>query len=193
MAQPETTAAENGNILTGSRDERSVLDFRAALLAEPLPEEPLASEILELLTFTLNSEWLAIETRFVREVLYDVEVTALPGQNGPLTGITNLRGEVLAVMSLSGLLNNPKVESNKDRPNGGHRVIVLGIEQAQFGIYVSDVIEVTGIPNNEVLDPSRQTRISENTLVRGVTKDACVILDGRSVLADQRFIIEDKD
>lgn len=174
-------------------NDGAVLEARARSLAEPLGDEPLASEFLELLTFASDSDQLAIETRFVREVLKGVDLIALPGQNGPLIGVANLRGEVLAVMSLSPLLNSQNAERGTDRLHRNRWVIVVGHEQAQFGIAVSNVTEVTGIPNNEILDPSRQTQISESTLVRGVTKDARVILNGQAILDDPRLVIDDKD
>jgi purine-binding chemotaxis protein CheW len=81
-------------------NESELLDERAELLARPPVHEPLASEFLELLTFRSGKDQLAIETRYVREVLKNVDVTPLPGRNGPLVGVTNLRGEVLAVMTM---------------------------------------------------------------------------------------------
>lgn len=177
----------------GEPNDRAILDERARSLAEPPAAEPLASEFLELLTFTSDSDRMAIETRFVCEVLKGVELVAMPGQNGPLAGITNLRGEVLAVMSLSPLLKGQKAEKTKENPLRNRWVVVVGYEQAQFGIAVSDVTEVTGISNNDIVDPSRQTRIGESALVRGVTRDARVILNGQAILDDQRLVIEDKD
>lgn len=170
-----------------SKSERDVLDSRAESLAAPLIDEPLASEFIELLSFRSGSDRLAIETRFVCEVLRNVEITPLPGNHGPLVGITNLRGEVLAVMSLV-----PLFQSDGAEPDLSCKwVIVVGTDRAQFGIAVGSVSEVAAIPINAILDPSRQTQISESNLVRGVTEDAVVILDGQAVLDDPRLVIED--
>ncbi len=172
-----------------STTERDVLNSRAESLAAPLVDEPLASEFIELLSFRAGSDVLAIETRFVCEVLRNIEITPLPGNHGPLVGITNLRGEVLAVMSLVPLLQSVDAEPDLS----GKWVIVVGIDRAQFGIAVGSVSEVAAIPINDILDPSRQTQISDSTLVRGVTEEACVILDGQAVLDDPRLIIEDRE
>lgn len=191
---PESDHAATRTGVDSLDDDRSVLDSRAEQLAQRLAEEPLESEFLELLTFDSGSDRLAIETRFVCEVLRDVVVTPLPGQNGPLVGITNLRGEVVAIMSLIPLLNAASSEQPSMDERGGCRwVIVIGAEHAQFGLVVSDVTEVVGISNSEVLDPSRQTRISDSTLTRGVTNDARIILDGAALLIDPEFVIEDRN
>jgi len=175
-------------------NESELLDERAELLARPPVHEPLASEFLELLKFRSGKDQLAIETRYVREVLKNVDVTPLPGRNGPLVGVTNLRGEVLAVMTISPLLNASTVEpSPQDDVGNGRWVIVLGLEHAQFGITVSKVTEVVGVPNSEILDPSRQTKISDSQLVRGVTDDARIILDGQAVLDDSRLVIDEHE
>lgn len=118
----------------------------------------------------------------------------LPGRNGPLVGVTNLRGEVLAVMTISPLLNATTLEpSPHDDLRNGRWAIVLGLEHAQFGITVTEVTEVVGVPNSEILDPSRQTKVSDSQLVRGVTDDARIILDGQAVLDDSRLIIDEHE
>lgn len=175
-------------------NDRDLLDERAELLARPPVHEPLASEFLELLTFRSGKDRLAIETRYVREVLKNVDVTPLPGRNGPLVGVTNLRGEVLAVMTISPLLNAATAEpSSHDDLGVGRWVIVLGLEHAQFGITVTEVTEVVGVPNSGILDPSRQTKIRDSQLVRGVTEDARIILDGQAVLDDSRLVIDEHE
>ena len=191
---PESDHAATRTGADSLDEDRSVLDERAEQLAQRLAEEPLASEFLELLTFDSGSDRLAIETRFVCEVLRNVVVTPLPGQNGPLVGITNLRGEVVAIMSLIPLLNAASTEQPSIDESGVCRwVIVIGVEHAQFGLVVSDVTEVVGISNSEILDPSRQTRISDCTLSRGVTNDARIILDGAALLTDPGFVINDQN
>jgi purine-binding chemotaxis protein CheW len=175
-------------------NDGELLDERADVLARPPVHEPLASEFLELLTFRSGKDLLAIETRFVCEVLKNVDVTPLPGRNGPLVGVTNLRGEVLAVMTISPLLNAATAAaSTNDELGVGRWVIVLGLENAQFGITVTEVTEVAGVPNSGILDPSRQSRISDSQLVRGVTEDARIILDGQAVLDDSQLVIDEHE
>lgn len=169
--------------------EKQILDSRAELLAAALAEEPLASESIELLMFGSGNNRLAIETRFVCEVLRDIDITPLPGKHGPLVGVTNHRGEVLAVMSLAPLLQS----KSEDSGITGKWIIVVGLDRSQIGIAVTSVSEVAAVPISVILDPSRQTVVSESALVRGVTEDARVILDGQAVLDDPRLIIEDKE
>lgn len=165
---------------------REILETRARQLAQTHADVPLASEFVEVLTFAVGRDRFAIETRFVTEVLREELVTPLPGDTKPLLGLTNLRGDVLAVMSLSGVLplgNDVKAD------DVGSWIIVLGDDQATFGIAVSDVTEVVSYPLDSILPSSAATTVSPG-LLRGVTADARVVLDGRAVLEDARFVID---
>jgi len=165
---------------------RKVLEARARRLSQTPSETPLASEFVEVLTFSVGRDRFAIETRSVTEVLRDVQVTPLPGDTKPLMGLTNLRGDVLAVMSLAGVLPLGKDIHAGD---AGRWVIVLGDDQATFGIAVSDVTEVVSYPLDSILPSATATTVNPG-LLRGVTGDARVVLDGHALLEDARFVID---
>ena len=138
MSTGVPSGKETAPALSATPSLREILDVRAELLAEPLPLEPLASEFVEVLTFVVGQERFAIDTRFVTEVLHNVQITPLPGHTEPLVGVINLRGEVLAVMTLSGVL---QCESRTAPMVSGRWVIVLGDDQARFGIGVAAATE----------------------------------------------------
>ncbi len=165
---------------------REILDSRARQLSQTHAEVPLASEFVEVLTFAVGRDRFAIETRFVTEVLRGVQVTPLPGDTKPLMGLTNLRGDVLAVMSLTGAL---PLGNDVNADDVGRWIIVLGDDRAKFGIAVSDVTEVVSYPLDSILPSSVATTVNPG-LLRGVTADARVVLDGHAVLEDANFVID---
>lgn len=168
----------------------SILDLRARDLARPLPQEPLASETLEILTFAVGDEQFGVETRLVTEVLRNVAITPLPGGKTPVIGVTNLRGEVLAVASPE-MAMLPATEQSPSE--SGQWVIVLGVNHPRLGLDVSDVVEVTTMSQRCILDAERSAVIIESGLVRGVTREARIILDGASLLNDPRFVVDESD
>ncbi len=167
----------------------TLLHQRAVALARPLTEVALASEFLEVLTFSIGIEQLAIETRFVTEVLSDMAITPLPGADtSSVVGVTNLRGEVLAVASLSSVI--PSHVAGEIYALG-QWVIVLGTGHAQFGLDVTEVMEVVSVDRQKIFDPAPAAAISRSGLVHGMTNDARILLDGHAVLSDPRFVLND--
>src|SRR5947209_15343497 len=90
---------EQAGLLTPER-ARTVMAERARLLARPLAAAAQAVAALEVIVFTLAGERYAVETTYVREVVRLAEVTPLPGVPAFLAGVTNRRGQVLALIDL---------------------------------------------------------------------------------------------
>lgn len=162
----------------------AVLLERARLLARTPDETLLASEVFEAIRFCIGPERFAVETRFVHEIVRLDEITRVPGSCDVLVGVTNLRGEILAVMNLGRLLN---VTVDPDRFAW---IIVMGDVGTEFGIAVETVEEVCSQRTNEILAPEKSTD-DRHGLIRGVTQDAVRILNGMAILADKRLFIDD--
>ena len=70
------------------------------------------------------------------------------------------------------------------------RVIVLGSERAEFGMLVDAVHEVTTLPAAAVLELAGTD--DRRRYVRGATKEALALLDGRLLLDDARFFLNER-
>ena len=93
-----------------------VLRERAAAYSETPQRSLLASEQIEILRFELAGEQYAIESRFVSEVLRSTGITDVPWTPDFLCGVINLRGEILAVMELAGLLcHSPSIRNSASK------------------------------------------------------------------------------
>lgn len=127
-----------------------LLDRYAAMHddAEPVIEE-VAVESSSLLLFRVADEWLALATRSLVEVVGQLPIHSLPHQRSPsLLGVTNVRGTLVACLSLAELLGVPaSTEGNSSYSGyGAQRVIArMLILAGQGGPLVVPVDEVDGI------------------------------------------------
>lgn len=165
---------------------QQILRERAVALARE-PEQPRQqSELIEALTFRLAGEVYAIETKYVREVIGKSDVTPVPGTPAFLTGVTNLRGEILAVMNLAGFLSGETQDARSPW------LLVLGTDRSEFGAAADDVSEVVTFRSDEILEcAGSAVGVADAAWVRGVTDSAVVVLDGRAILNDERLQIEE--
>jgi purine-binding chemotaxis protein CheW len=161
---------------------RAVLDARAAALARVPAVPPDATDTLELLTFRLADEQYAFEVALVREVHRQPAITPLPGTPKRLLGVTNLRGEIMAVMDLGELFGIPAPQRD-----GAAWLIVLGRERAEFGVVCDSVQEVLSLRLDALRPAVNLLAGVGRELVRGVTAEALIVLDGERVLADERL------
>ena len=114
-----------------------MLEARARQLARVPDEPPRAGEVLELVGFVLAGERYGIESRFVREVARLTRFTPVPGTPAFVLGVTNLRGEILALFDLRHLLG---VVAEGVTDLG--RIVVLGEHRREFGLLADAASEI---------------------------------------------------
>ena len=97
-----------------------------------------------LLIFRLGEQWLAIATRCLAEVMPVSPIHVLPHRkNRGLLGVTNVRGTLVACLSLAELLD---LEPVQDTRRSERRVIPrMLILETDSGPLVTPVDEVSGI------------------------------------------------
>ncbi len=167
---------------------RAVLEERARLVARVPPQAPQAADVLEVVTFDLADERYALESRYIREVVRVGPVTPVPGGPDFLVGVLNLRGEVLAVLDLRRFFHVPGREVGERS-----RVLVLGGDRAEFGVLADAAHEVIVLRTDQVHEPPASVAGVGREYVRGVTRDALIILDGGVLLQDARLYIDQGD
>jgi purine-binding chemotaxis protein CheW len=163
---------------------RSVMDERARLLARPPAPEPAPGEVLELLTFTLARERYAVEARYVRQILRITQLTPVPGAPEFIAGIVHVRGEIVAVIELGRFFGLP--------PRGVtdlSRLLVLGQERDELGILADTADEMAAVRAGEILDASGTVTGIGREHLRGVTRQALIVLDAAALLRDERLFV----
>jgi purine-binding chemotaxis protein CheW len=161
-----------------AEQQRRVLEQRARELSRP-PEPPAAPGTSEVLTFTLARETYAIETQYVIAVFRLGGITPLPGATPPLYGVTGWRGDVLTILDLRLLLGST-VTALDDLA----RVVVLGDRRAAFGILADTLGEIMSVTPDDLFSLEHE-RLGMGALIRGVTRDAVLLLDGQRLLQRQ--------
>ena len=70
------------------------------------------------------------------------------------------------------------------------RVLVLGADRPEFGVLADAAHEVTTLRVDEVHEPPDSATGVGREYLRGVTKDALIVLDGAALLRDGRLFID---
>jgi purine-binding chemotaxis protein CheW len=175
----DTFAAENAPERT-----RAVLAERARRLALAAERAEPPVERLELLPFRLGREHYAIETRYAREVVRLTGFTAVPSTEDFLLGVTNLRGEIVPVFDLMRFFGFAS-QGLSDRS----RVIVVGTAEVEFGILADSVQALEQMPTAALVADAAFEGQRGGECVRGVTREAMIVLDGAALIKDRRLFI----
>lgn len=163
---------------------REVLEARARALARPpAPARPAGAGV-EVVFFALGTERYAVEARFVREVARVADLAPVPGLPDFVMGVANLRGEILAVMDLRRILGVPAAGLTDLA-----RLVVLGADRPEFGILADSVSEVATLRADEILEPPASVAGVGREFLKGVTREALIVLDGAVLLRDPRLFV----
>ena len=166
---------------------RALMDARARALARP-PAPREAAGVHDVLTFALGVERYAIETRYVREVVRLADFSPVPGVPEFVLGVTNLRGDILCLIDLRKFFD----VSSKGLTDLS-RMVVTGIERAEFGILVDETFEIARLhPDHIVPAPESVAGVARKYLL-GVTREALIALDGAALLRDPRLYVVNQD
>lgn len=186
LRQRVTDAGEGRVASREAKD--AILAERARLLARPIVAAVDSATDLRLATFALTGERYGIDARLVMEISRLSDYTALPHAPTHLVGITNLRGEILPVFDLRALLG-----LSRRALDDLTRLVVLGKTRAEFGVLADSTRELVTLSQTEILPPPPSVSEQARHFLRGVTKDALVILDGMVLIEDRRLFCEQGD
>jgi purine-binding chemotaxis protein CheW len=171
--------------LPSREDTARILESRARALARPQEREGPATGAIDVVIFALASETYAIETTFVREVTRLADLTAIPGAPEFLAGVTNYRGEILAVIDLRRLFGIP-FKGLTDLS----RLIVLGRGGPEFGVLADTVKGATTLDARELRSQMEPMAGIDRSFLKGVTKEAVIALDAAALLDDPRLFVD---
>ena len=171
------TEAEADRLL----DESQLLHERAARLAQPVEEEQHADK-RQLLVLRLGDEWYGLEVGHVREILRNVNVTRVPCAPPYVVGVLSVRGEIVSVCDLWGLLGRAG-----ETPTGP--VLIVEVDDIIAGIVADDISDIVEIPAISV-EPTLSTidRAIAEHIEGEVTVDNKLI-----ALLDVRKLMESKE
>jgi purine-binding chemotaxis protein CheW len=165
-----------------------ILHERALVLAHPPREENADVESLEVVEFTLSKESYAFETAFLKEVHQVGEIAFLPGAPSFVSGLVNIRGQIVLVINLKVFFDLQDNKSDERK-----QVLVVESVGRQIGILVDAVRQIKRIPHNDLQGPLPTLSGVKSEFVRGITKDRTIILDANRLMLSENILINDNE
>jgi purine-binding chemotaxis protein CheW len=144
-----------------------------------------STEMQQFLTFRIGAEVFGMELSQTREVIEHSGVTSVPLMPSFITGVINLRGEVVPVIDLAVRLGRPAIEIKKRTC-----IIIVEMDCADsrftLGLLADAVCEVSEIPVTEIESaPSFGANIRVE-FIQGIAKkegDFIILLDATKTLS----------
>ncbi|MGD8782570.1 MAG: chemotaxis protein CheW [Ignavibacteria bacterium] len=137
-------------------------------------------EILQLVSFRIDTEEFGVDILKVQEIIRMVPITKVPNAPDFVEGVINLRGRVIPVIDLRIKLGHQKIEYNN-----GTRIIVVEINSTTLGFVVDSVSEVLRIPQNITEAPPEMVAGIDSDFITAVGKledKLLILLDFEKIL-----------
>ncbi len=125
-------------------EERAVFKKRAEALQQSTDTEDVTG-LKPLAVIILNEEFFGIDLKLVREFSEIKKVTPVPCAPSHIIGNMNLRGEILTLIDVCGLLNLPLKNINKN-----NKAMVVQVQDIVAGITVEEVYDVMFLNPQEI-------------------------------------------
>ncbi len=168
------------------QNQRDILKSRAAALAmQAQPDSsPETGETIETVGFVMAGEAYGLELVFIREILPLKQLTPLPGVPDFISGVINLRGEIISIMDLRVLFD---LDPGSWAP--ARYVLILSSPDMAFGIAAEGITGIQKIPEN-ALQPRLPTISGlRKKYLKGLSDSGMAILDGGKLLANEDLVV----
>ena len=162
-----------GPVIDDAATRQALLDVRAKALAKPLAlhDASLAEDELNILTFLVGDEQLAIPLGSIVAIVRTTAVTPLPRAVAPVYGVTAWRGRPLTVLSVGGATRANDAQA---------RLIVLGDGRRAVVGLLADAVDDSRLVRRSSLSPARAG--GRGLFAMDVTDDAVLVLDADVML-----------
>lgn len=163
---------------TGTPDarEQELLRRRAERLAARAPGAAAEPDAVQALEFSIGDELCVVELDWVREVRALGELLPVPLAPEPLLGLVPLRGRMLSVLDVRVLLGTSGAAP------APRRLLVLGRDGAVFGVAAAEVHGLCRVSPQLAQRRGAPLETVRPDLVRGVTREGHLFLDGERLL-----------
>lgn len=105
----------------------------------------LKEETLPVIIFRLSREWYGVAMTKIIEILKKPKITYLPSSPAYIAGIMNLRGNILSVTDLKGMLG-----LSRDEANDGTKIVAVENGLLKTGLLVDEVVESIELPVSKI-------------------------------------------
>lgn len=144
-----------------------------------------SDEVLQWVTFKLDSETYGINVMQVQEVLRYTEIAPVPGAPGYVLGIINLRGNVVTVIDTRSRFGLETAEITDNT-----RVVIIESEKQVIGILVDSVAEVVYLKKSEIDLAPNVGNDESAKFIQGVSNrdgELLILVDLNKLLTDDEW------
>jgi len=164
-----------------------ILETRAQLLAQPLPEPEIAEDVIELVVFSRADATYAVDAAYVVEVVPFTESTPVPWVPPAVLGVINHRGRIIPVVDVARLES-----SQADGAVEGEYAVVVVVGDACFGIGADAVSGIAQVEERDVRLAAELGDDRPDSVIRGLTATMVAILDVEALSHDPRVEVVDE-
>ncbi len=130
-----------------------------------------AQEVVRVLVFCLGKEYYGIYIGCAKEVFSPNQITRIPTAPDFIRGLTNLRGQIIPLIDISGFLGIAQTEITNTS-----QVIALDFKRDLFGIIVDKIEGVVEIEKKSIQPPLATLKVKLLDFTIGQVKFAQEIL-----------------
>ena len=105
--------------------------------------------VQELVLFHVLGTQCALDSKFVVEIIQELDIAHLPGSEPFINGIANLRGQIVTAIDL------PKKLGFENWKSPLNKIIIVEIEEEKLGLCVEDVDDVISVSRKNFHKPSQ--------------------------------------
>lgn len=172
-----------------------ILEKRAHLLAKPLDDGNLESEVLRLVTFPLGEESYGLDICQVQGIqpLGRETWSCVPCTPEFIIGVINVRGRIYSVMDIACFMGSPSRSLSKS----AHVILVHGGNQSGKGymelcILADAVPEVINISPADLHTPTEAISTRVQPFLQGVTREMMIVLDLDRLLSESSILVQEE-
>ena len=137
---------------------------------------------MQFCTFHVGELLLGIEVAQIQEVLRDTKVTPVPKTPAAVSGLINLRGQIVTAVDLRTLFGLDG-EQNTD---GGSVMLIVDSDAELHSLAVDSVGDVVEVEENDYEEPPDTLKGESRKLIRGAYK----LKSGLLLLLDEEYAMQ---
>lgn len=148
------------------------MSFADEAFMEPYEEDGVTDTLCRYVAFICDGLTYVISARYVTEIITNHQATTLPMVPDYISGIINLRGQIIPIIDVRRRMGKPPME---EMALERHCIIVLNIQGTEIGITVDTITKALDIDESAI---SPMPANNQEKLVSGIQTTP----DGQTVL-----------
>lgn len=163
--------------------ELIILQQRAEKIALPEKKDDNRT-FVNVVNFRLAGEIYALNCHYIKEIIKIKEITSIPNTPDFVSGVINLRGKIVSVISLTSYLKLSETGFADIK-----KIIILGNDKFEFGILIEDILGADIIFENDLQKVPTNLKGEIEKYIIGITLDNKILINGQKLLDDDKLII----